>query len=70
MRARLLRGRTLSFKSRPAARNDHASYVYEEDGALLVENGRITAAGNYNQILEKMLEVVQFQTHFAYHIKR
>ena len=63
MRARLLRGRTLSFKSRPAARNDHASYVYEEDGALLVENGRITAAGNYNQILEKMPEGAEVVDH-------
>jgi guanine deaminase len=50
MTARLLRGRTLSFKSRPQARDDEASYVYETDGALLVENGLIKAAGSYREI--------------------
>ncbi|SOE17750.1 guanine deaminase [Hoeflea halophila] len=53
MTARLLRGRTLSFKSRPQARDDHASYIYEEDGALLIENGRITAAGSYANVNTK-----------------
>jgi len=50
MTAKLLRGRTLSFKSRPQARDDHASYVFEEDGALLVENGRISDAGTYAEV--------------------
>ncbi|KJS09669.1 MAG: guanine deaminase [Hoeflea sp. BRH_c9] len=50
MTPKLLRGRVLSFKSRPQARDDHASYVYEEDGAVLVENGRISAAGRYAEV--------------------
>jgi len=50
MTAKLLRGRTLSFKSRPQARDDHASYVYEADGAILIENGLITAAGPFADV--------------------
>ncbi|MCY0094079.1 guanine deaminase [Hoeflea ulvae] len=53
MTARLLRGRTLSFRSRPQARDDHASYVYEEDGAVLVENGRISASGAYGDVMAR-----------------
>ncbi|MBU4527657.1 MAG: guanine deaminase [Hoeflea sp.] len=50
MSARLLRGRVLSFRSRPQARDDHKSYLFEEDGAVLVENGRISACGVYDEI--------------------
>ncbi|MCY0150449.1 guanine deaminase [Hoeflea sp. G2-23] len=50
MTTRLLRGRTLSFVSRPQARDDHESYIYEEDGALLIEDGKISAAGTYADI--------------------
>ncbi|PHR23030.1 MAG: guanine deaminase [Hoeflea sp.] len=66
MTARLLRGRTLSFKSRPQARDDHASYVYEEDGALLIENGRITEAGTYADVKFKSpigVEVIDHRPH-------
>lgn len=66
MTARLLRGRTLSFKSRPQARDDHASYVYEEDGALLIENGRITEAGTYADVKYKAsigVEVIDHRPH-------
>jgi len=50
MTARLLRGRVLSFRSRPQARDDHDSYMFEEDGAVLVENGRISACGPYDEV--------------------
>ena len=66
MTTKLLRGRTLSFKSRPQARDDHASYVYEEDGALLVENGRISAAGAYADVKYKSpvgVEVIDHRPH-------
>ena len=53
MTARLLRGRTLSFKARPQGRDDHASYHYEADGALLIENGVITAVGSYAEVASK-----------------
>ncbi|MBC7282803.1 guanine deaminase [Hoeflea sp.] len=50
MSAKLLRGRVLSFRSRPQARDDHASYLFEENGAVLVENGRISACGGYDEV--------------------
>lgn len=50
MSVKLLRGRVLSFKSRPQARDDHGSYLFVEDGAILVENGRIAACGTYDEI--------------------
>ncbi|HHZ07648.1 MAG TPA: guanine deaminase [Rhizobiales bacterium] len=43
----LLRGRTLSFRRRPDGVGDLAALRYEEDGGLLVEGGRIVAAGSY-----------------------
>lgn len=66
MTTKLLRGRTLSFKSRPQARDDHASYVYEEDGALLIESGRITEAGTYADVKSKSpigVEVIDHRPH-------
>jgi guanine deaminase len=46
----LLRGRTLSFLRWPDDTNDHAAYRYEEDGGLLIEGGRIVAAGAYADV--------------------
>ncbi|MBB4101900.1 guanine deaminase [Allorhizobium borbori] len=47
MTARLLRGRLLSFHRMPESLDDRASYLYEEDGGLLIENGVIAAIGDY-----------------------
>jgi guanine deaminase len=44
---RLIRGRLLSFLDAPKSLDDHGSYRYEEDGAVLVENGTIKASGDY-----------------------
>jgi guanine deaminase len=49
----LLRGRLLSFRRAPADISDTGSYVYEEDGGLLIENGRITACGSYAEVASK-----------------
>ena len=46
----LIRGRLLSFLRRPETMDDAASYRYEEDGGLLVEDGRIAAVGSYADI--------------------
>jgi len=43
----LLRGRLLSFLDAPKSLEDHTSYRYEEDGAVLIENGTIKASGDY-----------------------
>jgi guanine deaminase len=41
----ILRGRVLRFLSEPAGIDDAASYAYEEDGAILVRDGRVAAVG-------------------------
>ena len=46
----LLRGRTLSFLRWPENKDDHSSYVYEEDGGLLIRDGKIAAAGAYADV--------------------
>ena len=50
MTARLIRGRLLSFKDAPKAIDDTASYTYEEDGAVLMQDGLIVAAGDYSTV--------------------
>lgn len=52
----LLRGRTLTFLRWPDSIEDHAAYRYEEDGGLLVEDGRIVAAGGYAEVSAKAAE--------------
>jgi guanine deaminase len=49
----LLRGRTLTFLRWPDDTADHAAYRYEEDGGLLIEDGRIVAAGAYADVAAK-----------------
>ena len=44
----LLRGRTLTFHGRPVDGDDRTAYTYETDGALLIEDGKITAAGPFD----------------------
>ncbi|TPJ47948.1 MULTISPECIES: guanine deaminase [unclassified Mesorhizobium] len=47
MTSTLLRGRTLSFARWPESIDDHSAWRYEEDGGLLIRDGRIVAAGAY-----------------------
>jgi guanine deaminase len=47
MTARLLRGRTLTFRHRPFGRDDEASFDFREDGGLLIEDGVIAAHDDY-----------------------
>ena len=49
----LLRGRTLTFLRFPDGIADHFAYRYEEDGGLLLECGRIIAAGSYAEVAAK-----------------
>ncbi len=49
----LLRGRTLSFLRWPDDTNDRSAYRYEEDGGLLIEDGRIVAAGTHADVSAK-----------------
>lgn len=49
----LIRGRLLSFNRAPEHAGDRESYLYEEDGALLVRDGKIAAAGVYADVKTK-----------------
>lgn len=49
----LIRGRLLSFNRAPEHAGDRESYLYEEDGALLVRDGKIAAAGAYAEVKPK-----------------
>jgi guanine deaminase len=50
MTALVLRGRTLSFLRWPEAANDLAACRYEEDGGLLLRDGRIADAGPFAEV--------------------
>jgi guanine deaminase len=47
----LLRGRLLDFSACPAGADDTLAYSYEEDGALLLVDGKIAAKGLYREIV-------------------
>jgi guanine deaminase len=53
MTVKLLRGRLLSFKRAPQSLSDQESYSYETDGGLLIEGGKIIAAGGYADVKAK-----------------
>lgn len=59
----LLRGRLLSFKRAPLSIDDTASYLYIEDGGLLVSDGKIAAIGEYADILAQAPEGVTEKDH-------
>ncbi len=59
----LLRGRLLSFNRAPHSIEDHQSYLYIEDGGLLVEDGKIAAIGDYADIRKKAPEDVAEKDH-------
>ena len=46
----LIRGRVLTFRDEPQSLDDSQSYRYIDDGAVLVENGRIARLGDYAEI--------------------
>ena len=49
----LLRGRTLSFLRWPESAEDHAAYAYEEDGGVLIRDGRIAATGPFAEVVQQ-----------------
>jgi guanine deaminase len=53
MTLKLLRGRTLSFLRWPEAIDDHSAWRYEEDGGLLIDGGKIVAAGPFAGVAKK-----------------
>lgn len=61
----LIRARLLTFLREPLSADDHGSYAYEEDGAVLVEDGVIRAAGSHGDVvpLAPDAEVVDHRPH-------
>ncbi|EGP56287.1 guanine deaminase [Agrobacterium tumefaciens F2] len=59
----LLRGRLLSFRRAPLAIDDAQSYLYIEDGGLLIEDGRIAAIGDYADIRRQAPEDIEEKDH-------
>ncbi|MFD1197827.1 guanine deaminase [Brucella gallinifaecis] len=59
----LIRGRVLSFRDEPQALDDAQSYRYIEDGAVLIENGRIARLGNYADVSAEAGHDVQVADH-------
>ncbi len=55
MTDRILRGRLLTFHAEPQGPEDSDAYSYIEDGALLLAEGRIGAAGTYADIAAQAL---------------
>lgn len=51
MTLKILRGRVLSFNDAPKARDHHDCYTYLEDGAVLIEDGKIVARGEFADIV-------------------
>lgn len=60
---RLLRGRLLSFQRQPEDLKDDGSYLYVEDGGLLVEDGKIAAMGDYADVRKRAPEGVGTTDH-------
>ncbi len=65
MSATVLRGRTLSFRDMPVSHDDHASYLFEEDGAVAVKDGLIAASGSYDEVRAQFpdAEIVDHRPH-------
>lgn len=59
----LLRGRTLSFRRWPETIDDHDAWSYEEDGAVLVRDGKVAALGPYADVRARAGDGVRIVDH-------
>lgn len=59
----LIRGRVLTFRDEPQSLDDTQSYRYIEDGAVLVENGRIARLGDYADVSAEVGHDVKVADH-------
>ncbi|QCI97123.1 guanine deaminase [Agrobacterium larrymoorei] len=59
----LLRGRLLSFNRAPLSIDDTASYLFIEDGGLLISEGKIAAIGDYADIKAQAPEGTEEKDH-------
>ncbi|WP_299347079.1 guanine deaminase [uncultured Maritalea sp.] len=63
MTLKILRGRVLSFNDAPKARDDQDCHTYLEDGAVLIESGKIMARGEFADIAKSVPADVQTIDH-------
>ncbi|KQU72555.1 MULTISPECIES: guanine deaminase [unclassified Ensifer] len=59
----LIRGRVLTFVEAPKGIDDHASYRYFEDGAVLVRNGKIADIGEHSDVARRAGPAVKVADH-------
>ena len=61
----LLRGRVLSFRAKPESADDRAAFAFEEDGGVLVRDGRVAAVGDFSAIAAQAAdaEIVDHRPH-------
>ena len=62
----LLRGRVLTFVDEPKSIDDQSAFSYFEDGAVLIDNGKIVEAGEYAAIASiagSQAEIVDHRPH-------
>ena len=60
---KVLRGRVLTFIEEPQAVDDHASYRYIEDGAVVIGDGKILMVGEFNPKAAAHHEVIDHRPH-------
>ncbi len=63
MTSLLIRGRILSFRREPESVDDLESCLYEEDGAVLVRDGKIVAVGDFAVVRTQAGGVVEIADH-------
>ncbi|MBL0372077.1 guanine deaminase [Rhizobium sp. KVB221] len=63
MTSKLLRGRLLSFKREPEGLSDSGSYLYIEDGGLLIENGIVAGIGEFSDVQATVGAVTEIIDH-------
>jgi len=60
---KLLRGRILTFRDQPQEADDFDALIYIEDGAILLEKGRIVACGAHDTIDAQGAEEIDHRPH-------
>jgi len=62
----LLRGRLLTFRREPESLHDDGSYLYVEDGGILIEDGLISAMGEFADVLKALIMPGFIDTHLHF----
>ncbi|WP_204115852.1 guanine deaminase [Shimia biformata] len=59
----LLRGRILTFHAEPQSPDDTGAFTYLEDGAILIDAGRIEALGDWSDLSHHEAQVIDHRPH-------